>query len=70
MSSHLVRQTERKTRTGGAAMLLETLRKRQLRERVAFGQGCGPGEYVASDETGQLRKHGAQSDSNRHWADF
>ena len=51
-------------------MLLETLRKRQLGERVAFGQGCGPGEYVASDETGQLRKHGAQSDSNRHWADF
>jgi integrase len=33
--------------------LLKTARKRQLEERMAFGQGYGPGEYVAADETGQ-----------------
>jgi integrase len=33
--------------------LLKTARKGQLGERLAFGQGYGPGEYVASDEAGQ-----------------
>jgi integrase len=28
-------------------------RKRQREERLAFGEGYGPGEYVASDEFGQ-----------------
>lgn len=32
--------------------LLEMAKKRQAQERLAFGPGCGPGEYVASDETG------------------
>jgi hypothetical protein len=33
--------------------LLRAARKRQTEERLAFGPGYGPGEYVASDETGQ-----------------
>jgi integrase len=33
--------------------LLKAARKRQREERLAFGQGYGSGEYVASDETGQ-----------------
>ncbi|HSS24006.1 MAG TPA: site-specific integrase [Mycobacterium sp.] len=33
--------------------LLRAARKRQAEERLAFGQGYGSGEYVASDETGQ-----------------
>lgn len=33
--------------------LLKTARKRQPEERMAFGQGYGPGKHVASDETGQ-----------------
>jgi integrase len=28
-------------------------RKRQAEERLAFGQGYGPGEYMAIDEAGQ-----------------
>jgi integrase len=32
---------------------LRAARKRQAAERLAFGQGYGSGEYVASDETGQ-----------------
>jgi integrase len=35
------------------ADLLKAARKRQTEERLAFGQGYGPGEHVASDETGQ-----------------
>jgi integrase len=33
--------------------VLRAARKRQAEERLAFGQGCGPGEYVASDEAGE-----------------
>jgi integrase len=33
--------------------LLRAARKRQTEERLTFGAGYGPGEYVASDETGQ-----------------
>ena len=33
--------------------LLKAARKRQTEERLAFGEGYGAGEYVASDETGQ-----------------
>jgi integrase len=33
--------------------VLRAARKRQAEERLAFGQGYGPGEYVASDEAGQ-----------------
>ncbi|MGO9157639.1 tyrosine-type recombinase/integrase [Mycobacterium sp.] len=33
--------------------LLRAARKRQTEERLAFGEGYGSGEYVASDETGQ-----------------
>jgi len=33
--------------------LLKAARKRQTEERLAFGEGYGPGEYVAGDETGQ-----------------
>ncbi|MFV8319918.1 tyrosine-type recombinase/integrase [Mycobacterium sp. 23] len=32
--------------------VLKTARKRQLEERLAFGEGYGPGEHVACDETG------------------
>ena len=32
---------------------LKAARKRQAEERMAFGQGYGSGEYVASDATGQ-----------------
>ncbi len=33
--------------------VLRSARKRQAEERLAFGEGYGSGEYVASDETGQ-----------------
>jgi integrase len=33
--------------------VLRAARKRQAEERLAFGQGYGPGEYVASDEAGE-----------------
>ena len=33
--------------------LLKAARERQREERLAFGQGYGSGEYVASDEAGQ-----------------
>lgn len=33
--------------------VLKAARKRQLEERLAFGEGYGPGVYVACDETGQ-----------------
>jgi integrase len=33
--------------------VLKAARKRQLEERLAFGEGYGPGEHVACDETGQ-----------------
>ena len=33
--------------------LLKTARKRQLEERLAFGEGYGSGDYVASAETGR-----------------
>ncbi len=33
--------------------VLRAARKRQTEERLAFGTGYGPGEYVACDETGQ-----------------
>ena len=33
--------------------VLKAARKRQREERLAFGEGYGSGEYVASDETGQ-----------------
>jgi integrase len=33
--------------------VLRAARKRQAEERLAFGQGYGPGEYVASDEAGR-----------------
>jgi integrase len=33
--------------------VLRAARKRQTEERLAFGQGYGSGEYVASDEAGQ-----------------
>ena len=33
--------------------VLKAARKRQLEERLAFGEDYGPGEYVASDETGR-----------------
>ncbi len=33
--------------------LQRAARKRQAEERLAYGQGYGSGEYVASDETGQ-----------------
>jgi integrase len=33
--------------------VLRAARKRQAEERLAFGQGYGSGEYVASDEAGQ-----------------
>jgi integrase len=33
--------------------VLKAARKRQSEERLAFGEGYGSGEYVASDETGQ-----------------
>jgi integrase len=33
--------------------VLKAARKRQLEERLSFGEGYGPGEYVACDETGQ-----------------
>jgi integrase len=33
--------------------VLKAARKRQLGERLAFGEGYGSGEYVASDETGE-----------------
>jgi integrase len=33
--------------------VLKAARKRQLEERLSFGEGFGPGEHVASDETGQ-----------------
>jgi integrase len=33
--------------------VLRAARKRQTEERLAFGQGYGAGDYVASDETGQ-----------------
>jgi integrase len=33
--------------------LLRAARKRQAEERLAFGQGYGPGEHVACDEAGQ-----------------
>jgi integrase len=33
--------------------VLRAARKRQAEERLAFGQGYGSDEYVASDETGQ-----------------
>lgn len=33
--------------------VLKAARKRQLQERLAFGEGYGPGEHVACDETGQ-----------------
>jgi integrase len=33
--------------------VLKAARKRQLEERLAFGEGYGSGEYVACDETGQ-----------------
>jgi|SRR5271166_1200123 len=35
------------------AELLRAARKRQAEERLAFGQGYGPGEYVACDEMGR-----------------
>src|SRR5271157_587139 len=38
------------TATSGAS---SAARKRQAEERLAFGQGYGSGEYVASDEAGQ-----------------
>jgi integrase len=33
--------------------VLKAARKQQAEERLAFGEGYGSGEYVASDETGQ-----------------
>lgn len=33
--------------------VLKAARKRQAEERLAFGAGCGSGEYVASDEAGR-----------------
>lgn len=33
--------------------VLKAARKRQLEERLAFGEGYGPGEHVACDETGE-----------------
>lgn len=33
--------------------LLKAARKRQLEERLAFGEGYGAGDYVAVDGTGQ-----------------
>jgi hypothetical protein len=33
--------------------VLKAARKRQAEEQLAFGEGYGRGEYVASDETGQ-----------------
>ena len=33
--------------------LLKAARKAQTEERLAFGEGYGPGEYVACDETGE-----------------
>jgi integrase len=38
---------------GEVVELLKAARKRQAEERLAFGEGYGSGEYVASDETGQ-----------------
>ena len=39
-----------------AVDLLRAARKRQLEERLAFGEGYGGGEYIAVDETGQPYK--------------
>lgn len=36
-----------------AVELLKAARKRQLEERLAFGEGYGAADYVARDETGQ-----------------
>jgi hypothetical protein len=38
--------------------VLRAARKRQAEERLAFGAGYGPGEYVARDETGRLPQTG------------
>jgi integrase len=46
---HMVREVEGRTPSTVA-------RKRQLSERMAFGEGYGGGEYVAVDETGDPYK--------------